>query len=227
VVTPLSGPDDARTRIRRLPEKQVDDRAVLDAILDAGRVAHVVVTDSAGAAASGEQPQPYVLPVGYGHQGDRILIHGSTASRLFRGLASGAPTCLTVTLEDGLVLARSAFESSMHYRSAMVLGRCSPLDGDEKLAGLERITEHLMPGRWTELRAPTRKELAATLVLELPLTDWSVKVSEAPPDDPADDLDAPVWAGVLPLRRSWGSPLPAPDLRGHPAEPAYLGTWRA
>ena len=152
-----------RTAVRRLPEKQLHDRASLDAVLDAGRVAHVAVLDGEG--------QPYVIPVAYARDGDAVLFHGSTASRLFRTLAAAAPTCLTVTLLDGLVLARSVFESSMHYRSAMVLGSSTALEGDAKLAGLERISEHLMPGRWGDARQPNRKELAATLVLTMPLDE--------------------------------------------------------
>jgi hypothetical protein len=206
-----------RTTVRRLPEKQVRDRPVLDAVLDAGRVAHVAVRDEDG--------QPYVVPVAYARDGDTVLFHGSTASRLFRGLADGAPTCLTVTLLDGLVAARSVFESSMHYRSAMVLGTAVVLTGDDKLRALEKVSEHLMPGRWADARQPNRKELAATLVLSLPLDEWSLKVSDSPPDDAAEDLDLPVWAGVLPLREVAGAPVPAPDLRGAPPLPAYVGEW--
>jgi uncharacterized protein len=206
-----------RTAVRRLPEKQLHDRASLDAVLDAGRVAHVAVDD--------DQGQPYVIPVAYARDGDAVLFHGSTASRLFRTLAGGAPTCLTVTVLDGLVLARSLFESSMHYRSAMVLGSSAPLDGDAKLAGLERISQHLMPGRWADARQPNRKELAATLVLSLALTEWSVKVSAGPPDDAEDDLDLPVWAGVLPLLESYGVAAPAPDLRPGLELPGYVRDW--
>jgi uncharacterized protein len=206
-----------RTTVRRLPEKQVRDRSVLDAVLDAGRVAHLAVHDPDG--------QPYVVPVAYARDGDVVLFHGSTASRLFRGLADGAPTCLTVTLLDGLVAARSVFESSMHYRSAMVLGTASVVEGDGKTAALRQVTEHLMPGRWDDARQPNRKELAATLVLALPLDEWSVKVSDAPPGDAVEDLDLPVWAGVLPLHEVAGEPVPAPDLRGAPPLPAYVGEW--
>jgi hypothetical protein len=180
-------------------------------------VAHVAVRDAPG--------QPYVLPVAYARDGDRVLFHGSTASRLFRALADGAPTCLTVTLLDGLVLARSVFESSMHYRCAMVLGTATPLEHRAKFDALRRITDHLMPGRWDDARQPSRKELAATLVLGLPLDEWSLKVSDGPPDDAADDLDLPVWAGTLPLREVQGEPVAAPDLRGDPPVPAYVATW--
>ena len=199
----MTAPD--RTRVRRLPEKAVTDRAVLDAILDAAMVAHVAVVDDG---------QPYVLPMACARDRDRLLLHGSTGSRLMRRLATGASTCATVTLLDGLVYARSAFESSMNYRSAMILGTCRALEGEELLAGLRILTEHLLPARWNTLRAPTRKELAATSVLELPLTEWSVKVGDGPPDDDPADLDAPVWAGVVPLGITIGQPIDAPDLRG-------------
>jgi nitroimidazol reductase NimA-like FMN-containing flavoprotein (pyridoxamine 5'-phosphate oxidase superfamily) len=207
----------ARTTVRRLSEKQVRDRAALDAVLDAGRVAHVAVRDPDG--------QPYVVPVAYARDGDAVLFHGSTGSRLFRSLADGAPTCLTVTLLDGLLAARSVFESSMHYRCAMVLGTATVLEDEAKLAALERVTEHLLPGRWADARQPNRKELAATLVLSLPLSEWSVKVSDGPPEDADEDLDLPYWAGVVPLHEVAGEPWPAPDLRGAPPVPPYVATW--
>lgn len=194
-----------RTRVRRLPEKAVSERAALNAVLDAALVAHVAVIDDG---------QPYVVPMACARDGDRLLLHGSTGSRLMRLLAAGAPTCVTVTLLDGLVYARSAFESSMNYRSAMILGSCTALEGDDALEGLRLLTEHLLPQRWSTLRAPTRKELAATSVLSLPLTEWSVKISDGPPDDDPSDLDAPVWAGVVPLWLQPGTPIDAPDLRG-------------
>ncbi|MGK5442932.1 pyridoxamine 5'-phosphate oxidase family protein [Micromonospora sp. URMC 105] len=193
-----------RTRVRRLPELAVRDRATLHAVLDAGRVGHLAIADGR---------QPYALPVAYVRDGDRVLLHGSTGSRLFRHLAAGAPACLTVTLLDGLVLARSAFASSMNYRGAMVLGELAVLHGDDKLAALERLTEHLLPGRWATIRPPSAKELAATLVLALPLDECSVKISAGPPDDDADDLDRPVWAGVVPVVETLGTPQPDPRLR--------------
>ena len=174
-----------------------------------------------------EDGRPYVVPVGYARDGERVLFHGSTASRLFRSLSAGAHTCLTVTLYDGLVLARSTFESSMHYRCAMVLGRAAPVDDSAKLQALQAITEHLMPGRWVDARHPNRKELAATLVLELPLTEWSVKVSDGPPDDAIEDLSRDVWAGVVPVRETYGAPQPAPDLRPGTPLPDYVGSWGA
>jgi nitroimidazol reductase NimA-like FMN-containing flavoprotein (pyridoxamine 5'-phosphate oxidase superfamily) len=207
-----------RTRVRRLPEKASTDTAVLHAILDAAKVAHVAFTDGPG--------QPFNLPVGVARDGDRLLLHGSTGSRLFRTLAAGTPACVTVTLLDGLVLARSAFESSMHYRSAMVFGTPREVrEVDRKVAALRAMSEQWMPGRWATLRPPTAKELAATMVLELSLDEWSVKVSDAPPQDDPADLDAPVWAGVLPIEGRYGDPVPAPDLRGGPPVPGYLRAW--
>jgi nitroimidazol reductase NimA-like FMN-containing flavoprotein (pyridoxamine 5'-phosphate oxidase superfamily) len=185
-----------RTRIRRLPDKARTERADLDAILDAAVIAHVGIMD---------QGQPYVLPMGFARDGDRLLLHGSTGSRLMRLLADGVPVCVTVTHLDGLVLARSAFNSSMNYRSAMILGTAVPVT--DELEALRLLTEHLLPGRWEHLRAPLRKELAATMVLELLLDEWSVKVSEGMPDDPPEDLAETIWAGVIPLTMQRGEPV--------------------
>lgn len=208
------GSDLPRTRVRRLPDKAVRDIGALYAVLDAAQVAHVAVV---------QDGQPFVLPMACARADDQLLLHGSTASRLMTVLAAGAPTCATVTLLDGLVYARSAFESSMHYRSATILGSAAPIAADGMLHAMQVLTEHLQPGRWAELRAPTRKELAATLVLTLPLAEWSLKVSDRPPDDPAEDLAAPVWAGVLPLALVAGVPVDAPDLDPHRPVPAYVG----
>jgi nitroimidazol reductase NimA-like FMN-containing flavoprotein (pyridoxamine 5'-phosphate oxidase superfamily) len=205
-----------RTRVRRIPEKAVEGRGTVEAILDAGLVAHVGIVDDLG--------QPFVLPVAYARDGDRLLFHGSTGSRLFRLLADGAPACVTVTLLDGLVLARSAFESSMHYRGVMALGTCTVLEGDERDDALRLISDHLLPGRWDDIRPPSRKELAATFVLALPLDEVSAKVSDAMPDDLPEDLDRPVWGGVIPIRESFGAPVPDERGAAYPA-PAYLERW--
>ena len=204
-----------RTRIRRLPEKARTDRAALDAVLDAAKVAHVAFV---------HEGHPVNVPTACARDGDRLLLHGSTGSRMMRALADGVRVCVTVTLLDGLVLARSAFESSMHYRSAMVFGTARPVE--DKAAALRAMSEAWMPGRWETLRPPTAKELAATLALELPLAEWSVKVSAGDPDDPVEDLDEPVWAGVLPIVTRYGEPRPAPDLRGEPAFPALAEGWQ-
>jgi nitroimidazol reductase NimA-like FMN-containing flavoprotein (pyridoxamine 5'-phosphate oxidase superfamily) len=203
------------TRVRRLPEKQVRDRSALDAVLDAALAVHVAVDDGSG---------PVVVPLGCARDGDDLLIHGSTASRTFRVLAAGAPTCATATLLDGVVVARSRFESSMRYRCAMVLGCCEVLHGREKERALDVLTRRLLPGL-DDRRPPSRRELAATAVLALPLRTWSVKVSAGFPEDDAADLDLPVWAGVVPLRHVWGDPVPAPDLRGGPPVPAAVAGW--
>ncbi len=207
-----------RTVIKRLGEKAVADRGIGYDILDAGFVAHVSVADEDG--------QPYIVPVGYARDGDDVLFHGSTGSRLFRGLAAGQPTCLTVTLLDGMVLARSTFESSMLYRGVMVLGSCRVLEDSDKDRALEVITEHLLPGRWSEARHPNKKELAATLVLALSLNEMSVKVSAGPPDDEDDDMSRPIWAGVVPLIETFGAPVSAPDLAAPYPVPDYVSGWR-
>ncbi len=199
------------TRVRRIPELQRHDRRELDAVLDAGLVAHVGIVDDA---------QPYVLPLAYVRDGDRLLLHGSTGSRLLRALAAGAPTCATVTLLDGLVVARSAFESSMQYRCAMVFGRCTPVEDAEVALG--RFTDGLLPARTSEVRPSRPKEVAATLILELPLDHWSVKVSDDDPEDPDEDLAGDAWAGVLPIETRYGLPRPAGDLRAGIGVPASV-----
>lgn len=193
----------------------MDDVGVLHAILDAALVAHVAVP---------QEHRLAVVPVGLARDGDRLLIHGSTASQAFRTLAGGVPTCATVTLLDGIVVARSQFESSMHYRCAMIFGSFAPVPEPEREAALAVLSEHLLPGL-TGARTPSSKELAATSVLALPLTEWSLKVSAGDPDDAETDLDRPVWAGVVPMLHSWGTPVPAPDLTVDRPAPAELANW--
>ena len=154
-----------------------------------------------------------MIPTAIVRDGDRVLAHGSTGSRWMRALAAGAPTCLAVTALDGVVVARSAFESSLHYRSAVLFGACAPLPDDEKEAALDLVTDALIPGRVAEIRRPTRRELEATLVLALPIAEWSLKVSDGWPDDPPEDVAGDAWAGVLPMLTGYGRPVPAPDLR--------------
>lgn len=210
-----------RTRVRRIPERAVFDRAVLDQILDAAFIAHVSVVD---------HDQPYVIPVAYARRGDDVVFHGSTGSRLFRALAAGQPTCLTVTRLDGLVVARSAFESSMNYRSAMVLGVARRLTDEDELDALRVITEHLLPGRWDECRQPTAKERAATMVLALPLDEWSVKVRSGGPEDLPEDLADPrfarLWAGTVPIQEAFGTPVHSDDCNEQIEVPAYVAAWR-
>ncbi len=206
-----------RTQVRRLPEKAVTDVAILHAVLDAGSIAHVGIAT--------EEGQPYVLPCAYARDGDRVLLHGSTASRLFRRLAAGAPCGVTVTLLDGLVAARSVFESSMHYRSAMVLGTGAAVPAQDRENALRLLSEHLMPGRWGDARPPSARELAQTLVVAVPLDEWSVKVSDGPPEDDEADLDRPVWAGVIPYRTVAGQPVAAPGLDPTRELPGYVSSW--
>jgi nitroimidazol reductase NimA-like FMN-containing flavoprotein (pyridoxamine 5'-phosphate oxidase superfamily) len=198
----------------RLQQKVRTDRAVLDALLDDVHVAHVGVVDAGGA--------PVVLPIAVARDGERLLLHGSTGSPWLRLVAGGADVCVTVTAVDGVVVARSAFESSIHYRSAVLFGRCAPVPAAEQPAALDRLTDALIPGRVPELRRPTAKELAATLVLTMPIDRWSVKVSDAPPEDAEEDVAGDAWAGILPLVRSYGAPVPAPDLRDGIAVPTSV-----
>jgi uncharacterized protein len=202
-----------RTRVRRLPEKAVDDRGVMHAILDAAIVAHV------GVSVDG---QPYVMPVGHARDGERLLLHGSTGSRLFRTVAEGAPLCVTVTLLDGLLVARSLFESSMHYRSVVVLGRGTPLHGASKAAGLDVLADALLPGRRADARPPTSRELAATSVVAVPLEEWSVKVSDREPEVIEEDEGWSPWTGLVPLRLTPGVPVTSEG----GAPPAYVASWQ-
>ena len=153
-----------------------------------------------------------MVPTGFARDGDRLLLHGSTGSRWLRALAGGAPVCVTVTELDALVVARSAFESSLRYRSACLFGTCAALAGDDAARALELFTERVLPGRVREVRPSTPRELAATLVVALPIDQWSLKVSEGWPDDPPEDVAGDAWAGVVPLRKGWEQPIPAPGL---------------
>jgi uncharacterized protein len=200
----------------RLPEKASTDRGDLYALLDSTRVGHLAVL--------GEDGTPAVIPTMVVRDDDRVLAHGSTGSRWMRRLASGVPTALAVTAYEGVVVARSAFESSIRYRSAVVFGRCSTAteDREEKERFLDLVTEALIPGRSAEIRRPTKAELAATLVLALPLEDWSLKISSGWPEDEDDDVAGPAWAGVVPMHQAYGAPLPAPDLRAGIDVPASI-----
>jgi hypothetical protein len=195
-----------RVRVRRGPRKGGYDRASIDAVLDRGLVGHVAFVDG---------HQPYCIPMLYTRVGDRVYIHGSTASRAMRTLAGGAAACVTVTIVRGLVLARSAFEHSANYESIVALGRFQPVeDAAERLAAFEAFTEKLLPGRWNEVRGPSRKELKATTILAMTIDEASAKVRSGPPDDD-DSADAAIdtWAGVVPIVTSFGEPEPSPGLR--------------
>jgi nitroimidazol reductase NimA-like FMN-containing flavoprotein (pyridoxamine 5'-phosphate oxidase superfamily) len=188
-----------RTRVRRLPKRGVFDRETIYSILDAGFVCHV------GFAVDGK---PFVLPTGYARIGDRLCIHGSTASRMMRELSGGIDVCVTVTLIDGLVLARSAFHHSMNYRSVVVFGTAELVAGDDKkMEALRALTEHIVPGRWPDVRWPNAKELKATTVLTLPIEEASAKVRTGGPIDDEEDYEMDTWAGVLPLELKTGAPV--------------------
>lgn len=180
------------------------DRGVLDALLDASVLAHVAFTDEAG--------HPVVLPTGFARDRDRVLIHGSTGSGWMRRLAQGAPAAVAITSLEGIVVARTGFESSFHYRSAVLFGTFTVLEGGRRAAALDKLTDRLIPGRAHEVRASTNKELAATMALELPIEQWSLKAAHEWPDDLPEDIAGPAWAGVVPMRTVYGPAIPAPDL---------------
>lgn len=204
----------ADTRFRRLKEKGSHDLQMARDIIDEALICHVGFT---------VEQQPYVIPMSLGRDKDDILLHGSVASRLMKNLGGGLPCCLTITHLDGLVMARSAFNSSMNYRSLMVFGTAHVVsDPEEKKRGFDILVEHLLPGRLAELRDSTRKEINATTLLSLPLETFSIKVGDGPPDDAQADMDATVWAGVIPLELKAGTPQAAPDLKDGIALPAYL-----
>ena len=208
-------PRTERTQVRRLPERAAYDRATVHAILDEGFICHVAfVVDG----------QPYALPTGYARIGETLYLHGSTGSRL--GLRPAMDVCVTVTLLDGIVLARSAFHHSMNYRSVMAIGRTKAItDPDEKEAALRALVEHIVPGRSDAVRGGDRRELAATAVLALPLAEVSAKVRTGPPIDDEPDYDLPIWAGVLPLRQVAEAPVPDDRLDPALAVPAHVAGW--
>jgi len=208
-----------RTRIVREPQRAVYDRELIYKILDEGFVCHV------GFTADG---QTFVIPTMYARVGDALYFHGSAASRMLRGVSTGLNVCITVTLADGLVLARSVFNHSMNYRSAVALGNTSIVDEpEEKLDALRALTEKILPGRWSDARQPNEKELKATSILRLPLTEISAKVRTGGVEDDAEDYALPVWAGVVPLRLVADAPLR--DERCDPAlpTPAYAVNFRS
>ncbi|HVL95684.1 MAG TPA: pyridoxamine 5'-phosphate oxidase family protein [Solirubrobacteraceae bacterium] len=210
----MTAPVSPRTRLRRIPKRGFHDRATIDAILDAGMVCHLGFVD-------GEQP--FVVPTLHARLGDEVLLHGSSASRALRTLAAGAPLCLTVTLVDGLVLARSAFHHSVNYRSVVLLGRARLVESrDEKERALEAFTEKLVPGRWEHVRRPSAKELKATKVLAVPIDEASAKVRTGPPVDDEEDYALDAWAGVLPLAQRFGAPEPDPRLRAGIPVPEHV-----
>jgi nitroimidazol reductase NimA-like FMN-containing flavoprotein (pyridoxamine 5'-phosphate oxidase superfamily) len=205
-------PPSPRTRVRRVPRRARYDHDSLHRVLDAGYVAHV---------AFAIENQPYCIPMAYVRLADHVYLHGATSSRLVEALAAGLPACLTTTLLDGLVLARSAFHHSMNYRSAVCLGRLRLLDDpDEKARALDALVERMVAGRAAEVRAPSAQELKATAVLALALEEASVKIRTGDPIDDEADLERPCWAGVLPLAAGFAAPAPSADLRPGLAPPS-------
>jgi nitroimidazol reductase NimA-like FMN-containing flavoprotein (pyridoxamine 5'-phosphate oxidase superfamily) len=189
-----------RTRVRRVPQRASYDRALIHAILDAGLVCHVGLV---------EDGRPVVIPTAYARVGDEIVLHGSSRSRTLMAAAGGADLCVTVTLLDGLVLARSAFHHSLNYRSVVAFGRGRAIEGhDERMAALRAFTERLYPGRWDAVREPSAQEMKATLVVALPLSEAVAKMREGGPIDDEEDYALPVWAGVVPLSISKGDAEP-------------------
>jgi nitroimidazol reductase NimA-like FMN-containing flavoprotein (pyridoxamine 5'-phosphate oxidase superfamily) len=203
-----------RTQVKRLPKRGKYDQETVFSILDTAFVCHVGFTVDG---------QPYVIPTNFGRSGDMLYLHGSAASRMLRQLSEGIPVCVTVTHVDGLVLARSAFHHSVNYRSVVILGQARLVeDPAEKMEALRIFTEHVMKGRWNEVRQPTEQELKATTVLALPLDEVSAKVRTGGPIDDEGDYNLPVWAGVLPLTTSMKSPEPDPQRKNDPPVPEYL-----
>ncbi len=203
----------ARTRITREPQLGVYDRDVAYQILDEGFICHVgFMLDN----------QPFVIPTSYGRDGDNLYIHGSVASRMLRGMKRGIPVCVTVTLLDGLVLARSVFNHSMNYRSVVVLGRAAAVeDSEEKIRALKKLAEHIIPGRWEDARSPNERELKATLVMRVPIQEFSAKVRTGPPIDDEEDYSFATWAGVIPLEMVARAPIKDPKLPEGVKVPAY------
>ena len=211
-LTPDNPIPTSRTRVVREPQRAIYDREVVNQILDEAFLCHVGFTVDG---------QPFVIPTSYGRDGDVLYIHGSAASRMLRNLDKGVAVCITVTLLDGLVLARSVFNHSMNYRSVVILGTATLVDdAAEKLAALRALSEHIIHGRWDDSRQPNEKELKATSVLRLPIAEFSAKVRVGPPVDDEEDYSFPTWAGVIPLDVTVGSAIR--DERCEQDLPAYL-----
>ena len=216
--TAPAGPPSDRVRLRRKRERASYERDQIEAILDEGLIAHLGIV---------EDGQPIVIPTLHARDGDVVYCHGSSASRTLRALAGGAPACLTVSLIDGLVLARSAMHHSANYRSAIVLGSARLVeDRAERMHGFEQIVERIVPGRWPEVRAPTDSELKATALLALPLEESSAKVRTGPPLDDEEDYALSAWAGVIPLSLRAGEPEPDPRLPEGIPIPDHVRSYR-
>jgi hypothetical protein len=206
-----------RTTLKRLPKRGSYDREVINSILDEGFICHV------GFAL---ESKPFVIPTGYARVEDKLLIHGSQASRMLRTLSEGIEVCVTVTLLDGLVLARSAFHHSMNYRSVVIFGRATPVeDRTEKMSALFALSEHIIRDRWSDVRGPSESELRQTTVLSLPIDEASAKIRTGPPLDDEEDYDLKVWAGVVPLRLVAGRPISDPGLVAEIDPPDYVANY--
>jgi hypothetical protein len=206
-----------RTKIRRLPERAVDDRETIDAILDEALVCHVGLAREDG---------PFVVPTIFGWVGDTVYLHGSVASGNLRSLRDGADVCVTVTIVDGIVAARSLFHHSMNYRSVVVFGRTRPVtDPAERTAALRAIVDHVMPGRWDDARQPNRSEDRQTMVIAVDIDEMSAKMRTGGGHDEPEDHDLDVWAGVIPLTLTAGDPVPEDDLRDGIEVPPYIRDW--
>jgi nitroimidazol reductase NimA-like FMN-containing flavoprotein (pyridoxamine 5'-phosphate oxidase superfamily) len=212
-------PATKRTRVRRKPARGRYERSAVYEILDRALICHVAfVVDQ----------QPYAMPTIHARRGDTLYLHGSNGSRMLRVAAAGEPVCVTATIVDGIVLARSGFHHSLNYRSAVVLGAAREVaDADQKRLALEAVVEHIMPGRTADARGPSAKELRATTVVAIPLEEASAKVRTGPPVDDQEDLSLPVWAGILPLSLAPGPPIPASELAEGVEAPGYVRRWRA
>jgi len=207
-----------RTELRRMPARGSHDREAIYKILDAAYLAHVGFNVN---------QQPYVIPTLFGREGDKLYLHGSAVSRMLRELETGVPACITVTLIDGLVLARSAFHHSMNYRSVVAFGSARRIDdAEQKRNALRVMSEHLIAGRWDQVRGPNQKELQATTVLEFLIEEASAKVRSGPPQDDEADYALPVWAGVLPVKLVAGTPEPDPRLATNGEAPEYITSYR-
>ncbi len=207
-----------RTTLKRMPDRAEYDRALIYSILDEGFICQVgFVVDN----------KPVVIPTAYARDGDEIYIHGSQASRMMRVLKGGVEACLTVTLVDGLVLARSAFNHSMNYRSVVVFGKASVIeDENEKLKAMRAFSEHILEGRWDDVRQPSATELKATTVLSLPLIEVSAKIRSGPPIDDEEDYDLDVWAGEMPLHLQAAEAIGDPLMKADISAPEYLSIYR-
>ncbi|HEV2834245.1 MAG TPA: pyridoxamine 5'-phosphate oxidase family protein [Pyrinomonadaceae bacterium] len=214
----MTFPQTERTKLKRLPKRGHFDRESVYGILDEGFICHV------GFAVDG---QPFVIPTGYGRVGDKLYIHGSQASRMLRSLAGGINVCVTVTIVDGLVLARSAFHHSMNYRSVVVFGRATLVDDpQEKMEALIALSEHIVRGRWDDVRGPNEQEILLTTVLCLPLEEASAKIRTGPPLDDEEDYALPIWAGVVPLKLVAGEPVKDPLLSAEIPVPDYAAHYK-